>query len=80
MEDFESFVKRKIVRKVFLDKERAKKLIKDGESLLDVGSGNGMTYEMLIKNNRQIYFELKFRACSFYKFERLSHFFPLLKF
>lgn len=31
METFESFVERKIVRKVFPDKERAKKLIKDGK-------------------------------------------------
>jgi len=37
MEDFESFVKRKIVKKSFQDIQRAKKLVKDGrERLIDV--------------------------------------------
>ncbi len=42
MESFESFVKKNIVRKGFLDKQRAKKLVKDGKKriidldLLDV--------------------------------------------
>jgi len=30
MEDFESYLKKNIVRKVFADKQRAKKLVKDG--------------------------------------------------
>ena len=38
MENFESYLKKNIVRKVFADKERAKKLIKDGEKrIIDVG-------------------------------------------
>ena len=37
MEEFESFIKRKIVKKSFSDIERAKKLVKDGRSrLIDV--------------------------------------------
>ena len=32
----------------------ALKLIKDGEWLLDIGSGNGMMYELLMKHNRQV--------------------------
>lgn len=38
MESFESYLKKGIVRKVFVDKERAKKLIKDGKKrIIDVG-------------------------------------------
>lgn len=33
------------------------KLIKDDEWLLDVGCGNGMTYEMLMKHKRQIFYK-----------------------